>query len=108
MGDGSGGGEEEDGDGDADADERGRGEKDGDDGEYEKERERASKRKGGGKQLKPHQVHELAQKKIEESERLRRALGIREDYEEGGHWKEREERMRRGVDREGESRGEGR
>ncbi|KAK5730227.1 RNA-splicing factor [Elasticomyces elasticus] len=42
--------------------------------------------------LKSHQVHELARAKIEESERLRKALGIREDYEEGGHWREREER----------------
>ncbi|KAL8708727.1 MAG: hypothetical protein Q9220_006453 [cf. Caloplaca sp. 1 TL-2023] len=51
----------------------------------------------GGKGLKRHQVHELAKAKIEESEKLRRALGIREDYEEGGHWKGREERMREGV-----------
>lgn len=33
------------------------------------------------KQLKSHQVHELAEAKIEESERLRRALGIPEDWE---------------------------
>ncbi|KAI9793340.1 MAG: RNA-splicing factor [Peltula sp. TS41687] len=47
----------------------------------------------GGKkqQFKPHQVHELAKAKIEESERLRRALGISEDYEEGSHWKRGEE-----------------
>ncbi|KAI4244666.1 MAG: hypothetical protein L6R40_002870 [Gallowayella cf. fulva] len=51
----------------------------------------------GKKGLKVHQVHELAKAKIEESERLRRALGIREDYEEGGHWKRGEERMREGV-----------
>ncbi|MCJ1340271.1 RNA-splicing factor [Bachmanniomyces sp. S44760] len=44
--------------------------------------------------LKSHQVHELAQAKIEESEKLRKALGIREDYEEGSHWKKQEERMR--------------
>ena len=105
-----GGGDRGEGDGDGDADERDDGEKDGgedevDDGEYSKERERASKRKGGGKQLKAHQVHELAEKKIEESERLRRALGIREDYEEGGHWKEREQRIRGGIiDREGQNR----
>ncbi len=43
-------------------------------------------------QLKPHQVHELAAAKIEESEKLRRALGIREDYEEGSHWKRQESR----------------
>ena len=49
------------------------------------------------KGLKVHQVHELAKAKIEESERLRRALGIREDYEEGGHWKRGEERLREGI-----------
>lgn len=48
-------------------------------------------------QLKPHQVHELAAAKIEESEKLRKALGIREDYEEGGHWKRQDERLRNGV-----------
>jgi len=51
----------------------------------------------GKAQLKPHQVHELAAAKIEESEKLRRALGIREDYEEGSHWKKQEERTREGV-----------
>lgn len=51
----------------------------------------------GKAQLKPHQVHELAAAKIEESEKLRRALGIREDYEEGSHWKKQEERMRESV-----------
>ena len=38
-----------------------------------------------------------------ESEKLRKALGIRQDYEEGGHWKKQEERLR-----EGEGEGEGR
>ncbi|MCJ1258905.1 RNA-splicing factor [Lignoscripta atroalba] len=47
-----------------------------------------------GRGLKPHQVHELARAKIEESEKLRKALGIREDYEEGSHWKRQEERLR--------------
>ena len=46
------------------------------------------------KALKPHQVHELAKAKIEESEKLRRALGISADYEEGGHWRKQEERLR--------------
>lgn len=62
---------------------------------------------GRGKGLKVHQVHELAKAKIEESERLRRALGIREDYEEGGHWKGREERLREGVREEGKRDGGG-
>ena len=44
--------------------------------------------------LKAHQVHELAAAKIQESEKLRKALGIRDDYEEGSHWKKQEERMR--------------
>lgn len=50
--------------------------------------------KSSGRGLKSHQVHELAAAKIEESERLRKALGIREDYEEGSHWKKQEERLR--------------
>ncbi|KAA6409436.1 MAG: hypothetical protein FRX48_06989 [Lasallia pustulata] len=47
-----------------------------------------------GRALKPYQVHELAKAKIDETERLRRALGIRADYEEGGHWRKQEERLR--------------
>ena len=86
--------------------ERDEDENDGEEGGYAKSREQASKKKGG-KQLKPHQVHELAEKKIEESERLRRALGIREDYEEGAHWREKEERMRRAVNSEEEQGGGG-
>ena len=42
-------------------------------------------------------MHELAKAKIEESEKLRKALGIREDYEEGGHWKKQQERFRTAV-----------
>ncbi|KAL9602830.1 MAG: hypothetical protein Q9219_001525 [cf. Caloplaca sp. 3 TL-2023] len=64
-------------------------------------------RERGKKGLKVHQVHELAKAKIEESERLRKALGIREDYEEGGYWKGREERMREGVQEQGKGKGEG-
>lgn len=37
-------------------------------------------------------MHELAKAKIEESEKLRKALGISKDYEEGSHWKRQEER----------------
>ena len=48
-------------------------------------------------QFKPHQVHERAQAKIEESEKLRRALGISANYEEGSHWKKQEERLRDGL-----------
>ena len=46
------------------------------------------------KRLKSHQVHDLAKAKLEESERLRKALGISEDYEEGSHWRKQEERLR--------------
>jgi hypothetical protein len=46
------------------------------------------------KRLKSHQVHDLAKAKLEESERLRKALGISQDYEEGSHWRKQEERMR--------------
>ncbi|OQO00039.1 Pre-mRNA-splicing factor CWC21 [Cryoendolithus antarcticus] len=48
-----------------------------------------------GRGLKSHQVHELAKAKIEESEKLRKALGIRKDYEEGSHWKRQEEQKER-------------
>jgi hypothetical protein len=50
--------------------------------------------------LKSHQVHELADAKIKESERLRNALKISKDYQEGGHWKRQEERLRKTLDRE--------
>lgn len=53
-----------------------------------------SERKG---QLKPHQVHEMAAAKIEESEKLRRALGISKNYEEGSHWNKQDERLREGL-----------
>lgn len=55
--------------------------------------------KGRGKrQFKSYQVHELAEAKIEESERLRRALGIREGFGEG------EDEGRGGRDRDGDRR----
>lgn len=71
--------------------------------------ENESRPGGGGaasttaKGLKSHQVHELARAKIEESEKLRRALGIRKDYEEGSHWKAKDERLRLGVEQESKS-----
>ncbi|KAL9130110.1 MAG: hypothetical protein Q9217_001626 [Psora testacea] len=45
------------------------------------------KKEGRERQFKPHQVHEQAEAKIVESERLRRALRINKDYEEGSHWR---------------------
>ncbi|KAJ5936824.1 mRNA splicing factor Cwf21 [Penicillium verhagenii] len=52
---------------------------------------------GNGKdqrRFKAYQVHELAEAKIEESERLRRALGIREDRETGAISSTRDRRPR--------------
>ena len=45
-----------------------------------------------GKDLRMHQVHELAEAKIKESERLRKALGIKEGRE-GMAWDEKEKRV---------------
>lgn len=58
------------------------------------------------KGLKMHQVHELADAKIKESERLRRALKISKDYEEGSHWKRQEERLQKSLDDKEPPRGE--
>ncbi|KAJ2904250.1 hypothetical protein MKZ38_008461 [Zalerion maritima] len=52
----------------------------------------ASSSSGQKRSIKSHQVHELAEAKIKESERLRKALKISKDYQEGGHWKRQEER----------------
>lgn len=57
------------------------------------------RRKGPGGGLKMHQVHEMADQKIRESERLRRALKISRDYEEGAHWKRQEERAAKAAER---------
>jgi hypothetical protein len=54
------------------------------------------------KGFKSHQVHEMADAKIKESERLRNALKISRDYEEGSHWKRQEERLRNAVERDGQ------
>lgn len=55
-------------------------------------------RKKGGKQgrrgFKTHEVHSMADAKIKESEKLRNALKISKDYEEGDHWRRQEERAR--------------
>ncbi|EPE06068.1 pre-mrna-splicing factor cwc21 [Ophiostoma piceae UAMH 11346] len=59
---------------------------------------------GGGRQrFKAHQVHEQARAKQIESERLRRALRINKDYEEGGHWRRQEEKqtLKRKQDEQG-------
>lgn len=54
------------------------------------------------KGLKMHQVHELAAAKIKQDDRFRSALGISKNYEEGGHWKKQEERLRTALDRDAE------
>ncbi|KAG5982727.1 RNA-splicing factor [Claviceps digitariae] len=63
-----------------------------------------SGKKGSGprRTFKEHQVHEMADAKIKESERLRRALKISSDYEEGSHWRRQEERLRNGLEKETE------
>lgn len=72
-----------------------------------------SERGGGGgkaqgrKGLKMHQVHELAEAKIKQDERFRGALGIRRDYQEGGHWKKQEERIKERSEKEAAARDEG-
>jgi chromosome segregation ATPase len=63
----------------------------------EQERKEGKNVGGNARRLKAHQVHDLAKAKIEESERLRKALGIREDYEEGSHWRKQEERLKESL-----------
>lgn len=60
-------------------------------------------KKGSGRKdakgLKSHQVHELAEAKIKESDRFRNALGISKNYEEGSHWRKQEERLRESIEK---------
>lgn len=60
---------------------------------------------GPRKTFKQHQVHEMADAKIQESERLRKALKISSAYEEGSHWKRQEERLRTALKTEDEDQG---
>ncbi|KAK3295537.1 cwf21 domain-containing protein [Chaetomium fimeti] len=62
---------------------------------------------GPKRNLKMHQVHELADAKIKESERLRQALKISKDYEEGGHWRRQEERLKKSLEQEADGIAEG-
>ncbi|CAJ2506296.1 Uu.00g004260.m01.CDS01 [Anthostomella pinea] len=59
-----------------------------------------SNKDGPRRDLKSHQVHEMADAKIKESERLRSALKISKDYEEGSHWKRQEDRLRKALERD--------
>jgi hypothetical protein len=52
--------------------------------------------------LKMHQVHELAEAKIKESDRFRNALGISKNYEEGSHWKKQAEKAKIASEKSGE------
>lgn len=52
------------------------------------------------KSFRSHEVHEMADAKIKESERLRNALKISKDYEEGSHWKRQEDRLRNALERD--------
>jgi len=61
----------------------------------------SSTKSGAMRAFKPGQTHEMADAKIKESDRLRRALRISNDYEEGSHWKRRdEEKTRREAEAE--------
>ena len=60
----------------------------------EAEDDKSKNKETDARGLKPHQLHDLAKAKIEETEKLRKALGISADYEEGSHWKKQEERLR--------------
>ena len=60
---------------------------------------------GPRKHFKEHQVHEMADAKIKESERLRKALKISSNYEEGSHWRKQEERLRSGLEKGEEEEG---
>ncbi|KAL2145142.1 hypothetical protein VTI28DRAFT_7892 [Corynascus sepedonium] len=73
--------------------------------DMEKSQDRKGGSGGGGgvgprRNFKMHQVHELADAKIKESERLRQALKISKDYEEGSHWKKQEERLKKALEQE--------
>lgn len=52
------------------------------------------------RQFKSYQVHEQAEAKMQESERLRKALGIREDWERPSSTETRDKEDRRDGDRE--------
>lgn len=49
------------------------------------------------KDIKGHQVHDMAEAKINQQEKLRKALGIGKDYQEGDHWRKQEQRLMESV-----------
>jgi hypothetical protein len=67
--------------------------------------------KAGKGKLKSYQVHEMAEEKLKEQERLRRAVGIGKDYVEGSYWERRDREAQRKMgggeaesDKDGETR----
>ncbi|OAA71357.1 pre-mRNA splicing factor CWC21 [Cordyceps fumosorosea ARSEF 2679] len=52
---------------------------------------------GPRRQFKGHQVHAMADAKLKEDERMRRALKISSNYEEGGHWRRQEQRLKESL-----------
>jgi len=63
------------------------------------EDEKNKSKRTDARHLKSHQVHDLAKAKIEETEKLRTALGISKDYQEGDHWKKQEERLKLALEK---------
>jgi len=57
-------------------------------------KEQNGEEKKNARLLKTHQVHDLAEAKIKETEKIRKAFGISKDYEEGSHWKRQDERRK--------------
>lgn len=53
---------------------------------------------GPREQFKGHQVHEMADAKLKEMDRMGKALRIPSNYEEGSHWRRQEERMKNALD----------
>lgn len=51
-------------------------------------------------QFKGHQVHEMADAKLKEMEKLGRAFKIPSNYEEGSHWRRQEERMKSALEKD--------
>lgn len=58
---------------------------------------KSGKGSDGPRRFKEHQVHAMADAKIKESERLRKALKISSNYEEGSHWRKQDERLRESL-----------
>jgi hypothetical protein len=76
-------------------------------GEFRKKLEAEdAKNKGRGgtdaRGLKGYQVHDLAKAKMEETEKMRKAFKISDNYEEGSHWKRDEKKRQEAAAQEGD------